>query len=193
MRQGKKTAEEFFLEVDHLARRAGYATGHDDELIRLLEKNVNQSLIDRVYNADSLPTTYEAWRAKIIALDQLSHRREVQQQARRTIWPDRREFANVNKQIGKTEKGEKGEQGKVFGGMGQPMDVDQSKFKTGIRCYKCGRTGHIARECRSSAAQPSTSAVRAVDVTEMDDNEQKAIWEELDKKFAKKDFVQDQE
>jgi len=33
LRQGKRTAEDYFLEFDQLARIAGYATGHDDELI----------------------------------------------------------------------------------------------------------------------------------------------------------------
>lgn len=193
--QDKKTAEEFFLEFDQLARRADYATGHDDELICLLEKNANQSLIDRVYDAESLPTTYQGWRTKIINLDQLTRRRELQRQSRRPIWLNRKELTSVNKQPGKAEKGDKpiGDGGKVFGGMGQPMDLDQSKSRSGIKCYKCGRTGHLARQCMTPTVQPSTSTVRAVDVAEADDDHQKAIWEELNKKFAEKDFVQDQE
>ena len=46
LRQGRKPAEEFFLEFDQLAQRTKYSVNHDSYLISLLEKALHPRLVD---------------------------------------------------------------------------------------------------------------------------------------------------
>jgi hypothetical protein len=55
LRQGNKTAEEYFQEFDQLARTAGYHKNHDDVLIKYLNEQVKSSIIDKIYSIGRLP------------------------------------------------------------------------------------------------------------------------------------------
>ncbi|KIL70535.1 hypothetical protein M378DRAFT_156693, partial [Amanita muscaria Koide BX008] len=37
--------------------------------------------------------------------------------------------------------------GRVFGGPGEPMDVDRARTRRGLRCWVCNTLGHFASEC----------------------------------------------
>src|ERR1700677_4752370 len=68
-KQKGQTAEEFFTLFDQYRRAAGYQTGHDAYLIQLLETNLNPGLIETIYRSDTVPTTYNEWKAKCIRID----------------------------------------------------------------------------------------------------------------------------
>ena len=84
LRQGSKTAEEFFQEFDLLAFAAGYTdTHHDDVLIRLLHKAIHDKVIDLVYSQPTLPANYQAWKTQILAIDDLQRHHADQKKCRR--------------------------------------------------------------------------------------------------------------
>jgi hypothetical protein len=61
LKQGSKTAEEFFQEFDQVAYIVGYNDGyHGDILIKLIKDAIYNSIIDLIYNAGTLPETYAA-------------------------------------------------------------------------------------------------------------------------------------
>jgi hypothetical protein len=57
LKQGGKTAKEFFQEFDQVARIAGYDdTHHDDVLIKLVRDAAHSHIIDSIYRQDTLST-----------------------------------------------------------------------------------------------------------------------------------------
>ena len=84
LRQGSKTAEEFFQEFDQLAFATGYTnTHHNNILIRLLHKAIHNKIIDLVYSQPTLPADYWAWKTQILAINGLQRRRAEQKRNRR--------------------------------------------------------------------------------------------------------------
>jgi hypothetical protein len=80
MRQGNKTAEEFFASFDQHRRAAGYVTGYDEFLIQLLESAINRDLLDKVY-AGGIPSSYDDWKKRAIQCNGVRQRlRNLHQQ-----------------------------------------------------------------------------------------------------------------
>jgi hypothetical protein len=68
--QGKLTAEGYFIEFDLLASQADLTTTHFDTYkIRLANRRLNQALVDNIHNITTLPTAWDAYKARAIQLD----------------------------------------------------------------------------------------------------------------------------
>ncbi len=71
MRQGQDTAQDFFQKFKVLLTQAEYSKD-DAYVIRLLETNVNEKIIDQIYGSqDGLLEEYNDWKKQIIQTDQL--------------------------------------------------------------------------------------------------------------------------
>jgi hypothetical protein len=146
LKQGSKTAEEYFQEFGQLAYVAGYNdTHHDDILIKLARDAVHTHIIDSIYQSDTLPTDFAAWQTKIINIDNLARQRKEQKKMhapqtfhRPTTIVKKPDTPHVKTGTGIT-----------FGGSGQRMDVDKAKAEG--RCFKCGEKGHMAKYCPNKA------------------------------------------
>jgi Zinc knuckle/Retrotransposon gag protein len=142
MRQSTRTAEEYFQEFDQLVRTAGYQQNHDDVLVKYLHEQVKTSIIDKVYSSGQLPTSYQEWRAAIINIDGLERRRAEQKKAWSMQHPQKLPSPGS---YPKTTTEKRTGTGVTYTGQGQKMDVDQAKAK-GL-CFRCGKPGHMARNC----------------------------------------------
>jgi Retrotransposon gag protein/Zinc knuckle len=142
MRQSTRTAEEYFQEFDQLVRTAGYQRNHDDVLVKYLHEQVKTSIVDKVYSSGQLPTSYQEWRAAIINIDGLERRRAEQKKAWSMQHPQKSPSPGS---YPKTATEKRTGTGVTYTGQGQKMDVDQAKAK-GL-CFRCGKSGHMARNC----------------------------------------------
>ena len=72
MKQGKKTAEEFFAEFDIVRAKAGLReTQHDVFLIERLKKALNIEVVRGVMRSTPVPVTYKDWRKKAAEVDMI--------------------------------------------------------------------------------------------------------------------------
>lgn len=73
MTQGTGSAEDYFEKLNTLVVQAGYQF-NDQYILKTIEMNVNDVIIDRVYTSGVIPTTYDDWKAKLVNLDLLWRR-----------------------------------------------------------------------------------------------------------------------
>ena len=174
LKQGSKTAEEFFQEFDQLAFVAGYNDGHHgDILIKLIKDAIHNSIIDSIYNAGTLPTTYADWKVRITNIDNLQCQRAMEKKSHaptvvhKTIVVDRATTTAANVPTQRTGTGT------IYGGAGQRMDIDKAR-QSGL-CFKCGKPGHISRNCPDRKAFQIRSIVEG-----LSDEEKKELRKELE-------------
>jgi hypothetical protein len=174
LKQGSKTAEEFFQEFDQLAFVAGYNDGHHgDILIKLIKDAIHNSIIDSIYNAGTLPDTYANWKVRITSIDNLQRQRAVEKKSHaptvvhKTIVVDKSAATAANAPAQRTGTGT------IYGGAGQKMDIDKAR-QSGL-CFKCGKPGHISRNCPDRKAFQIRSIVEG-----LNDEEKKELKKELE-------------
>jgi hypothetical protein len=61
--------EEYITRLEELFRRAELTD--ETEKIRLIKKNIKADTLRIIYNSDTLPNTYTAWKAKVIKIGKL--------------------------------------------------------------------------------------------------------------------------
>jgi hypothetical protein len=142
LRQGTKTAEEYFQEFNQLVRTAGYQRNHDDVLVRYLHEQVKSNIIDKIYGSGHLPYTYHGWRTTIIDINGLDRRRAEQKRALSAQYSHK---PTLPASFPKTATEKRTGTGVTYTGQGQKMDIDQAKAKD--LCFRCSKTGHMARNC----------------------------------------------
>jgi hypothetical protein len=70
LQQGSMVAEVFFIEFDMQAGLAGYDDSTFDTMkIRLANQQLNKALVDNIHNTASLPTTWQPYKDRAIALN----------------------------------------------------------------------------------------------------------------------------
>ncbi|EGN91526.1 hypothetical protein SERLA73DRAFT_80366 [Serpula lacrymans var. lacrymans S7.3] len=141
LKQGTKTARDFFLEFDSLRRKAGYRD--DSILITLIKINMNYTLVDKLP-----PKKYEEWRKLLLNYNQIWREREKEKKS----YFGQTERARTRKDNGGgTEKKAYSETrdgtGTIYTGAGKPMEIDKAKYKKKGLCFKCGIKGHISKFC----------------------------------------------
>ena len=181
-----RRADEFFQEFETLAGCAGYINNHA-YLIDLLERKLPKHLLKKVYN-DAIPTTYPAYKERVIRFDNLEQRLKVitHHSGSKHSYSSPNYSSSSNSSHAKTSTG-------VYGGAGEPMDIGRNRPKaklwvprtssstkkpadnkpTGgamrMKCFGCGKEGHMVSKC-PLVKRKKQQQIRAL-IEELDDKE----------------------
>ena len=148
----EETADNFFQRFEILARKANYFDRNDRNLIRLLEKAVPGWLIRRVYNKETVPTTYRTYKEAIIAAHTL------EQQLTAVVRPSNasssKDAATVKPSSKKNRTASsksKTESKKPFFFKRPKTQVnsqqEEAKAKSTDECFLCKKLGHWKKDC----------------------------------------------
>ncbi|KAH7905936.1 hypothetical protein BJ138DRAFT_1017000 [Hygrophoropsis aurantiaca] len=156
LKQNSRPAEEFFIEFEQIARRAGYSVTSPDSnafICSLIERNINQRIHTMVYQMENVPSTYAEWKRVVIKLDEQQRRLREFNTARNTGAATSQKSAKTGGDGQKTSGSGAGvpatktSTGTTFGGQGQPMDIDRATARSKGLCFKCGTKwspqGHV--------------------------------------------------
>jgi len=132
-KQGKKNMADFIIEFEALAMKTD-----TDELyaIFLLKKNTQHGIIKTIlgYPLIAMPETLKEWKVAITSVGQGYESTE-----------GRHDYKTST--------------GTIYGGRGQPMDIEKSNenFKDGKpKCFNCNKYSHMAKECRLEKKERET-------------------------------------
>ena len=205
--QGKVLIDEFMNSFEMLLADAELSD--DAEQIRLLEKNVNRSIIDTIYGSGNLPSNFGDYKKRVLKIGHLWEQRREQSEMVRKSYPYRppqppsRSFAPivtptptlVQHPPTPAPSDHKTPTGIVYGGQGRPMDVDHLKRTN--RCFGCGQIGHYRRDCPKPPTKLNVRTVMSELTGEELEEMRKELFEEEPSNVDEisepaQDFVEDQ-
>jgi hypothetical protein len=138
------TVEEYVVQFRTLAKKTGY---DETALIAAFKKGLNRQILGKIYGGLTLPKSLNEWIIISTRLDRqwrdfqrISTGGTAKTTSSRptTIQPHN---ANAG---GQPSNERRLGTGIIYGGVGQPMNVDRSR----VQCTYCGKFGHLVDKCR---------------------------------------------
>ncbi|KAL7281157.1 hypothetical protein ACG7TL_004465 [Trametes sanguinea] len=142
LRQRAGHAAEFFQEFEKLMWMAG-VTREDRIVLEYLKDAICDRFRQAIHNRDELPDDYEGWKSAVLRLDDNYMREQAIVQSRRNpapqpraVQPPRTSQPTTSAPAGTPNPPIRADgTGVLYGGQGQPMEIDRSR--TG-QCWRCG-------------------------------------------------------
>ncbi|KAM5530309.1 hypothetical protein V8D89_016024 [Ganoderma adspersum] len=196
--QGRRDALTFFQEFEELADLAGFEMT-DKHVVDTLQRNVAPWIVYMVYATGHGPQSYDEWKERIERIDSLwrkgeiiLHRNQATQPAatappRATLYPPAsRPTAGppvAGPPMPSYPTTRRDATGILYGGRGQPMDVDRTCFACGQKQSErgmCGRRWHEPNRLQKPPKQAKTQYARNV----WDGPEERRTFEEAIRRYA---------
>ncbi|PBK70575.1 hypothetical protein ARMSODRAFT_974493 [Armillaria solidipes] len=112
-----------------------------------------------------IPNGYEEWKERIILMNNERQRKQALDIVGGMYQPRPQQHTQPNTGASKGSPGtttssadKKTATGTIYGGRGQPMDIDA--IKSG-NCFRCGEKGHISKNCPLQSWNKKKQEVRA--------------------------------
>ena len=139
LKQGNHSVEEYVASFKELISKTKY---NDAAHVEKFERGLNSALVDKIYNLPEMPTTLAGWITWATKLDRQWRQREARKKASSSS-PTPRSFKSISPPVKTSQVSKEPEV--------VPMEIDSGKRRLGpLICYKCRKSGHIARNCQSS-------------------------------------------
>jgi hypothetical protein len=162
-KQGSLSVKAFISKFERLTEDAQYLVydadakrfkpEYDRVLINLGNTAVKPSILKGIYSESNPPTTYAAWKEKVMQLgiaeemiDIMPGKSFAQDTTVKSFTsakssPPAKQSSSATSSFTTQRDGT----GTVFGGAGEPMDLDEMRRK-GL-CFRCQKRGHLSRNC----------------------------------------------
>jgi hypothetical protein len=165
LKQGSGKVADYTSKFNALIKQTGY---EDITLKEIFEHGLTKAIQDKVYTLTHMPTTLKQWQEQARKFDEQDLQRKTNQEmfspaSEKKPNPFKNNFVNKPNPFQKpaaTPSEAKTATGTLFGGSGQPMDLDAAK-RQGL-CFNCGGKGHLGKDC--SSPKQKQVQVRQMDV-----------------------------
>ena len=181
LQQGSMTADEYIVAFEEYEAR----TKWDDKALKdQFEQGLKPGLVASIYRLQEMPTDLAGWKTWARRLDrqwrQYEEKQRLNKQAKASTTKEHETKKTTMKQTASHQSEgipvRRDATGLIFGGRGQPMDLDEARRK-GL-CFRCGRQGHIGRNCPDKKTTDVRRMFSTLDEDQIDELKKIVLSEE---------------